>query len=91
MAVTRDERLEVLASSDGTHWTTLTSTSWQLSKDATPAPGTVVVAAVDMAERPDGSAVMVGWVQIDNIEPSHITFLYRVSVVRRDGPSPSGQ
>ena len=76
--MTRNERLEILGSQDGIHWTTLTSMSFEKTPGVTPPEGSVLISAVDMAEAPGGSAVVTGWV--DTMDSGWKTFLYRVSV-----------
>ena len=78
LAVTRNERLQILGSPDGMHWSTLESVVFEKTPGVTPAEGSVLISAVDMAEAPGGTAVVVGWVDM-MIDGSSRTFLYRVS------------
>jgi hypothetical protein len=81
LVVSREGRLAVLGSADGMEWTTLHAESFELTKGLTPEPGTVLVADVGIAEAQDGSAVVVGWVEVANVEPSGMQFVYRISAL----------
>ena len=83
VVVTRYHRLDVATSTDGIDWTTIHSEAFEATTGVAPDEGTVRIAEVDMADGPDGSAVVVGHVDMVDIEPSHLSFLYRVSTAGR--------
>jgi putative zinc finger protein len=78
VAVTRDERMQILGSPDGVHWTALQDIAFQETPGVTPPQGSVLISAVDMAEAPDGRAIIAGWVDMGSNGPSK-SFVYRVS------------
>jgi len=85
VAVARNERLEMLGSPDGVHWSTIDSLAFETTPGVTPPEGSVRIAAVDMAEGPGGTAVVVGWVEM-MVDGSSRTFLYRVSALPMPRP-----
>ncbi len=78
LAVTRNERLQILGSPDGTHWSTVESVAFEKTPGVTPPEGSVLISSVDVAEAPGGTAVAVGWVDM-MVDGSSRTFSYRVS------------
>jgi len=58
LAAVEDGRLKILASLDGRSWSTVREVTWSQSPDM------VDVLGLGMTTRPDGSAVIVGWVSI---------------------------
>jgi hypothetical protein len=68
LAAVEDGRLRILASVDGGKWSIVREVSWQSDDGSSPSPDGVNVYGLGMTTRPDGSAVIVGWVSIQDAQ-----------------------
>jgi hypothetical protein len=67
VSAVEDGRLKIVASTDGRSWSTVREVAWPGDDPASASPDAIDVFGLGMATRPDGSAVVVGWA---NIQPS---------------------
>ncbi len=68
LAAVEAGRLKILASVDGTSWSTVREVTSQTSDGSSPDPNLVNVYGLGMATRPDGSATIVGWTSIQGYQ-----------------------
>ena len=82
VSAVEDGRLKVVASTDGRSWSTVREVTWPGDEPASPSSDAVDVFGLGMATRPDGSAVIVGWANIQPSEGDSVQETFQFEVKR---------